>query len=430
MKKVVTVLMTMGICFMTLVACGAKTEVRNSNSEISQKEGKQTEIKYYGWYDEQVYMNDIIEAFEKKNPDIKVKATYVDNAGYSDKMVAMLMGGSDVDVFGTSTLKEYIKYRDAGNLLDISDLIGEKKINLEPYGDSFQITAKDKKYYALPYRNMCFSLYYNKKIFDQEKIPYPENITWEEYAELARKMTYQREDGTMLWGGFLIDWIGEPIGTVQNGSSILDQDTTELKSWLEFMGRLYNVDKSHMSYEEMKSSSVDGLKLFLNGDVAMLPNGEWTIGNAEKELKSNPDLADKFELGIAYMPVPEGVEEAVTVGGPACFSMINVKSQKQEAAFKFVNFLTGKEGAEILVKAKMMPSYTDDDIVELYQSIIQVPGAETMMTVKKRYEAEPVYEFADVDTIWREEKELYLIGEQSLEESMKNFIARRKEIFH
>ena len=43
----------------------------------------------------------------------------------------------------------------------------------------------------------------------------------------------------------------------------------------------------------MNSTSTDWLKIFLNGDVPLLPNGEWTIGNAQKELKDNPDLAGR-----------------------------------------------------------------------------------------------------------------------------------------
>lgn len=423
-KSILAMILSATILFTLLCSCAEhnKTGGNEGNAENNPKE-----LNWYGWYDEQGYMPTILKAFEEKS-GIKVKPTYIDNDGYSDKLVVMLTGDADLDVFDTSTVKEYVKYRDAGNLVDLTPYMEKSQIDPAVYGSSFLSTEKDGKYYALPYRNMCFSLYYNKVIFDQEGIEYPQQLTWEEYAELAKKLTKTREDGSKQWGGFLIDWIGEPIMTVQKGSNILDSDTSALREWMEFMNRLYNVDQSHMSFEEMKSTSVDGLKIFWAGDVAMLINGEWTIGNTKQELESNPGISEKFDLGVTYMPLPDGMDTPVTVGGASCFSMINHKSEKIDEAFAFIEYLTGEQGAEHIVGANMMPAYINDEIIDLYQDAVAVPGVETQLLTDTLYECAPVTEFAEVDTIWREQKELYLIGDESLDDAIADFETRRADV--
>ena len=417
--------------------CSSKPSGSASSPKETSSEGKSTEkkvtLEYYSWGDEDAYMPEIVDAFNAQSASTQVNLTIVPTSGgteYEDKIVALLASGADMDLFGASTVKLFIKYRDAGNLSDMTDAIQKAGIDLNQYGDDFQSTLKDGKCYALPYRFTAQALFYNKKIFDAEGISYPEQLTWEEYAKLAKQLTKTRDDGTVQWGGFLPTWLGEPIMAVQMGSSVLDEDTGPLKQWLGFLGQIYNEDKSHMSFEEMNSTSTDWLKIFLNGDVALLPNGEWTIGNAQKELKDNPDLAGKCEIGVTYMPLPDSVKDPVTVGGHNTFIMINSRSEKFDNAFEFVQYLTGPEGAEYLVKGGMLPSYSDDSITKLYQETAKLDSTDAFFQTKTRYESEPVAIFSEIDTIWREEKELYLIGEKTLDEAISSFAERREPILN
>lgn len=403
-----------------------------SKTQSSAAQGKTT-LEYYTWADEDAYMPAIVEAFNAQSETTQINLTIVPASSsssdpYTDKIVALLASNADMDLFGSSTLKLFIKYRDAGNLADMTGAIEAAGIDLSQYGEDFQTTLLDGKCYALPYRFTAQALFYNKKIFDAENLPYPEQLTWDEYAELAKKLTKTREDGTVQWGGFIPTWLGEPVMTVQLGSSVLSEDTGPLKQWLGFLGKIYNEDKSHMSFEEMNSTSTDWLKIFLNGDVALLPNGEWTVGNAQKEWQDNPDLKGKCDIGVTYMPLPEGVSDPVTVGGHNTFIFINKRSEKFENAFEFVKYLTGPEGAKYLVEGGMLPSYSDSSVTELYQELSGLESTDAFFKTGTRYESEPVAVFSEVDTIWREEKELYLIGEKSLDEAIDSFAQRREPL--
>jgi multiple sugar transport system substrate-binding protein len=219
--------------------------------------------------------------------------------------------------------------------------------------------------------------------------------------------------------------MGEPIMTVQMGSNVLDPDSGALKEWLSLLNRIYNEDASHMSFEEMNSTSTDWLKIFLNGDVAMLPNGEWTVGNAKQELANNAELAGKCDMGVTYMPQPDGVQEPVTIGGHNTFIFISSQSKKFENAFEFIRFLTGAEGAKLLAEGGMLSSYTDDTIEQEYRELSGLDNTDAFFNTEIRYEMPPTGNGAEADAIWREEKELCLIGEKSVDEAIASFDQRR-----
>lgn len=427
-KKILAVILAVSC----LMGCGGQTPSNQTAEEKTEVvgEGEKAEIVYYTWADEEAYITDVVNAFNAQSATTHVSVTFIPSTGveYNEKVVSMLSSGAQMDLFSASNVKELVKYRDANSICDMTEAISNSDLNVEKYGTSFMQTAKNDKLYGLPYRYSTMALFYNKKIFDREGIDYPGLMTWDEYAELAKRLTKTREDGTTQWGGFIPDWLGEPILTVQRGSSVMDPDTSALKEWLELLGRLYNEDKSHMSFEEMRSTSTDWLKIFLAGDVALLPNGEWTIGNAQQEIANNPDSVGEFEMGITYMPLPDGITDPVTVGGPNTFIMINSNTQYFDNAFEFASYLCGLEGAKYLVDHGMIPAYLDEEVIEMYKQAVNIDGIEQMLEAETHYESDPAVEFSDVDTIWREEKELYLIGEETLDQSMENFEERRSEI--
>ena len=62
------------------------------------------------------------------------------------------------------------------------------------------------KTYSLPYRNDWYVLYYNKDLFDAAGVEYPSNdMTWEEYYDLAAKMT-SGEGSSKVYGSHNHTW--------------------------------------------------------------------------------------------------------------------------------------------------------------------------------------------------------------------------------
>ena len=248
-------------------------------SALAENDEKVT-LEYYSWGDEEAYMTTIVDAFNASQDKINVHLNYIyGEHAYEDKIVMMLAGGADFDLFGASNMKDYIARRNNGYCADLTDAIKDSGIDLSMYGAGFtEVADEEGRYYGLPYRYSAHALFYNKKIFDEAGLPYPNQMTWEEYCDLAKQLTLVRDDGTQQWGGFLATWLGEPYGAVQLGSSVLDDDTEPLKYWLNMMNRMYNVDKSHMSWEEITATSADWLLTFLGGRLIALMERRMSYG--------------------------------------------------------------------------------------------------------------------------------------------------------
>lgn len=61
---------------------------------------QQTVLKFAAWdYELNQYDRELIEAFERANPDIKVEVYDFPANEYPDKILIMLAGGEDLDVF-------------------------------------------------------------------------------------------------------------------------------------------------------------------------------------------------------------------------------------------------------------------------------------------------------------------------------------------
>ena len=81
----------------------------------------------------------------------------------------------------------------------------------------------DGKTYALPYRTDFWVLYYNKKMFDDAGIQYPENLTWDEYEDLAKKLS--KNDG-QVYGAYQHIWRStiQAIAAAQNEANLVEPD--------------------------------------------------------------------------------------------------------------------------------------------------------------------------------------------------------------
>ena len=89
-----------------------------------------------------------------------------------------------------------------------------------------QTVKFDDKTYAMPAETDIWLTYYNKKIFDDAGVPYPEaeGWTWEKYVETAEKLT-DADKG--IYGSFLGDDPAlEYVLASQSGISAYKEDGT------------------------------------------------------------------------------------------------------------------------------------------------------------------------------------------------------------
>lgn len=387
-------------------------------------DGEKVVLNYYGWDDEKTYAQPVIDAFNASQSNIEVQGHFLVGADYYTKIVTMISASTgELDLLSVNGLENYNQYQQLNGLADLSELISREQVDLSKYGPSMQELQVDGRYYALPYRSSCYALFYNKDVFDAAGMEYPVGITWEEYAQIAKELTRGEGDGK-VWGGFIPDWMRASLITVQEGSNFLDDDLGPTVAWLELLNRLYNVDQSHMSFAEMRSRQIDWIKFFEGGTVGMLPNGEWTVGLLNADANAG---AHSINWDVAPIPTVNKGDPVKSLGGVSTYVSIYQNSQHIEEAFEFVKFYCGDAGGKIIASSGMMPAYIDDSVKASFIKAARVDGADALLDAQTYMEAPAIPQMAAVFQAYAEEKELYLTGQETIEDFQANFAQKRAE---
>lgn len=127
---------------------------------------------------------------------IPVKVEVVDWDNYWTLLEAGATGGEMPDVFWMHSQYSE-KYMDQGILLDLTDYIAkDDSIDMSNYYEEISgLYEYDGKQYAIPKDYDTIALWYNKDMFDEAGIAYPdETWTWETLVEAAGKLV--KEDGS------------------------------------------------------------------------------------------------------------------------------------------------------------------------------------------------------------------------------------------
>lgn len=412
MKKICSILLALILAIMPLTLCAAEST------------GKVT-LHYYGWTDEQSYMTALIDLFNEQNPDIEIIPTFVNHDDHNQKIVVMASAGStDMDLVSCDSQATVLNLVTLDGLLPLKDRIEAAGIDMSAYGPIISETLFEDEYYGVPYRSTLYSLYYNKTLFDKKGIAYPEKITWDEYRELAKQLTYE-EDGTQYWGGFLADWLGAPLSAYQRGSNLLDDDLSAIKEWVSIWNDVMNVDKSHMSFAQQTAESIDWLKFFCLGTTGMLINGEWTISMLKDYQAQGIELPD---WDVTYLPAFDTTGDIVSPGGLSTFIAVGKNSQHPDEAFRFVQFMAGEEANVYLAGQGVLPAFANDAVKASFAEAAGVPGAATLLDTTITLEAPSVAGYSELSTAFGEERKLYLTEQESLEDFEAHMIERREEI--
>ncbi|ACT04711.1 ABC transporter substrate-binding protein [Paenibacillus sp. JDR-2] len=411
----------------TAAGCGSN----DTNTQNNAAGGGKTVLEYYTWTDEADYMQKVVDTFNAQNSSIQVKMNTISNNAdeYNTKIMNNLTGGSKMDLYSINGTSSLGLYSSKNQLVDLTDRIKSANLDVGAYGPSYQDIVElltDGKYNALPYRTSEYALFYNKAIFDKEGIPYPTQITWDEYADLAKQLT--KGDGAgKQWGGYFADWLTAPLGALQKGTTILDDSLDDVGSWLDFLDRLYYKDQSHMSYKQMNGESVDWIKQFESGNVAMLVNGEWTVNMLKADIESGKT---NINFDMAPLPLPEGTTDPVTVGGVSTFIGINPASKNADAAFEFVKFLTGEQGESIIAQSSVLPAYSSDKTKDAFLGATGIQGSGYFFEANTVIENQPIAQIDEINRVYNEQRDLFLFQEIDSKKAIKNYMDARKSVLN
>ncbi|NLG83416.1 MAG: sugar ABC transporter substrate-binding protein [Firmicutes bacterium] len=302
-------------------------------------------VAFWGGNEDLAVNTKAAQAFEAKNPGIKIKIEHIPS-DYDTKLMTMLAAGNAPDVVqqaeGIAVLAK------KGALIPLDGFIRQDKLDLQVYFPTvLQAYQVDKAQYGLPHRWGPMVVYYNRKIFREAGLSAPKkDWTWADFRQACLKTT-KGEGANRVWGfacaGTWWPWYMVPI--MSFGSPILNEDRNapafdkeKAAKALEFLHDLIWKDRVNPTPAEMSAYQMGNDQLFEAGKVAMNMTGFWAI---------NGLLKSGIEWDVAWMP--KGERQVTTMFG-ACWAMTK-DARNKNAAWKVLKFFAGPEYAKILAEA-------------------------------------------------------------------------------
>ncbi|WP_223589531.1 ABC transporter substrate-binding protein [Neobacillus bataviensis] len=335
MKKWFIMLLTVILGLLGLAGCS------NSNTTSGNGKDDKVEITYGFWDKKQVpAVEEIVKLFNEKYPNIKVKTELTPYGQYFQKLETAATGGALPDVMWMNGA-HVEQYADGKVILPISDLAKKDNFSLDNYPKSLiDLYTVNGKVYGIPKDFDTTGLWYNKKIFDEAGVPYPdETWDWNKLKEVAKKLT-NKDKGIWGYAALMGNQGGYYDFIWQNGGYIISDDGKSVGfDQPEAIEALkYNISfiKEGLSPTQAQMTETAASELFSSGKIAMMFDGPWMV----PEYKNNPDL------NVAV--VPKGKQRAVAIHGLS--NVIAANTKHKDAAWKFVQFLGSKEAAEIYAK--------------------------------------------------------------------------------
>jgi multiple sugar transport system substrate-binding protein len=359
----------------------------------------------------------LFDAFEDANPEITIKPLDILADDYADKVSTMLAGGDSTDVITLKNVTDYARYSNRNQLLEVTDVADSTdRSNLA----GLEAFESDGSYYGLPYRQDFWLLYYNKELFDEAGLDHPENLTWEEYADLAGQLS-SGSGGDQVFGTYHHTWrsVIQAVSAAQTGGDQLGGDYGFFTDQYEIAKGLQDSGDT-LDFGTATSQQATYNTMFETGKAAMLPMGTWY---AAALLKAKASGDTDVEWGMAPMPQRAGSAETVTFGSPTGFG-VNKGAKNPETAKKFLEFAIGPQGAEAIASIGVVPALQTPELLETYFALDGMPGDDLSALAFQPDQVVlemPVSEHtSDIDTILNEEHQLIMVGEKSIEDGVQS----------
>ena len=310
--------------------------------------------------------------FEKLHPGVVVK--YEPIAGrFMDKILTQIAARVAPDVFYATNTTSFIR---RGILLEITEYIKEDRAYFEKvFSPLMEGNTYEGKIYTLPGNCAIDCIYYNKDLFDKEKVPCPdESWTWEDLLDASKKLTKRDSSGNIIQYGCISDQ-SALLQILQNGGKIWNDDGSKciinspqareaIKFWRDLYAKHWVSPQPRVWKEQM---TIGPLQSFIMGKTAIYCGGTFNISNFR--IKSGGGMVN-WDAALSPRP-KEGSERFV---GLRYLSLgIWSKTKHPKLAYELAKFMMTPEYIAFRIKlGDSLPIRKEGKGVEAY---LNSPGA-------------------------------------------------------
>lgn len=308
---------------------------------VIQETGSKINVLYWGSYTDQLGEAEqaIVDMFNESQDDVvleyQFQGTYEETA---QKLTAALQARQAPDVSLLSDVW-WFKFYLANTLAPLNDFISANGVDTSDYVDSlYNEGVRDGVSYWLPMARSTPLFYYNREAFAEVGLESaPEN--WADLVAVAQDLV-QKDGDTITRSAFAhpnsasyIAWLFQCVIWQYEGAY----------SDPEF-NILINEPNGVEAGEFYRSSVVDGWATtpadpetdFSNGLTASIMASTGSLRGLTET------IGDRFDFATAFLP--EAKTFGCCTGGAGLAVLATAPPEKQEAAFKFIEFVTSPEG--------------------------------------------------------------------------------------
>lgn len=321
-----------------MAACSSGGNAGNGDAgDKGGDSGKKATLRFALWDSNQAKgLQVMANEFMEDNPDMNIQIEVTGWMDYWTMLEAGATGGSLPDVFWMHS-NEIYRYASNGMLLDLTDRINKSsKVDLSKFPQGIvEIYNHEGKQYAVPKDFDTIGLWYNKKLFDEANLSYPdENWTWDDLYNAAKVLT---KDGVYGFLAAFHNQEGYYNFVYQNGGTIITKDKKsgyddpKTIEALEFYVKFIRDGLSPQIYGDAERAEA-----LQNGLVAMGLFGSWNLSG----FTANEFISENFDVAV----LPKNTHRASIYNGLGYAIAHNTKYPDE--AWRFVEYLGSKEGQE------------------------------------------------------------------------------------
>ncbi|MCM3671128.1 extracellular solute-binding protein [Mesobacillus maritimus] len=390
-KKAFSTVMSMALAGSLVLAGCSSSDTSGDSGESSS--GDKTVVKMMHLWPEgssnaqYTIVDDIINAYEKENPDVDIQTEILGNEQYKEK-IKVLSASNELPDVGITWAAGYMKPFVEGNMFaSLDDIVQEDKFVAGTL-DAFSV---EESTYALPLELNITPVYYNKEIFEKYNLEAPE--TYDEFLNVVKTLSdngvtpitlgnKDRWTGSM-WYMYLADRIGGPEvlnKAINRTGSFEDPALVQAAEEIE---KLVDMGAFVKGFNGLSNDEAKGY--FMNEQAAMYLMATWELPN----YTTAPDVAQEFKDKVGYFKFPtyEGGKGDIDsyVGGPGVGLFVSEQSKVQDEAKDFVSYLVEEWGKRSVVDAGVIPATVVDtsngELDQMYVDILNDLGKATNLTL-------------------------------------------------
>ncbi len=283
-----------------------------------------------------------LDAFERANPDVRVRITVVPWGSYPEKLRLDVAGGAADDLFW---INAYEDYADAGRLFDIGALLGPQAAAAWDPGAVAQYSRAGKLWAVPQFVDGGTAVYYNRELLAAAGVDPAElaDLRWSPGADDTLRPLLRRLAAVAPWPynaahdlqSIELPYLGSAGGRFQDGDHFVFDDAHGVTAY-GYLTRLV-ADRLAPSAADTNTSRDFARTAFLQGKMALFQSGTYNLATIAEQAG--------FGWGVAMLPRgPAGrvsTDNAIGVAG-------NAATRHPDAVRRALGWLGSAEGNRYL----------------------------------------------------------------------------------